>query len=389
MKLSIVIVNYNVRYFLEQCLLSVEKALCGISGEVYVVDNNSSDDSMCVLKKKFPWVNYIENKENYGFSRANNQALSVARGEYVLLLNPDTIIGETTLSDCISFMDKTPDAGMCGVRMLKVDGGFAPESRRGVPTPFTAFSKMVGLSQLFPKSRLFGKYYMQYLDAEQVNEIEIISGAFMFIRKSALDKVGLLDETFFMYGEDIDISYRMLKAGYKNYYLPTSILHYKGESTKKSSFAYVNVFHRAMIIFFRKHFSHNNFFYEILINIAIAMKACISFFKYKVLACNKPKDPLRQEKFLFVSDGTNLSDMLEVADRNNIIHDVFHSSAREFPPTDVFEKGYDYIVFDTDRFPFTSILEFFRHQPNHKDAVSIATYLSSSRAIMVLHGAIK
>ena len=228
-----------MRYYLEQCLLSVEKALCGVCGEVFVVDNNSTDDSMPYLKSKFPWVRYIENDENVGFSRANNQAIREARGEYVLLLNPDTFIGERSLRECIEFMDKTPQAGMCGVGMLRIDGSFAPESRRGIPTPFVAFCKMSGLGALFPKSRLFGRYYMQYLNKYSINPIEIVSGAFMFIRKAALDKVGLLDETFFMYGEDIDLSYRVLQAGYKNYYLPTQILHYKGESTKHGDIKYV------------------------------------------------------------------------------------------------------------------------------------------------------
>ena len=235
MKLSVVIVNYNVRYYLEQCLLSVEKALCGLSGEVFVVDNASTDDSVAYLKSRFPWVRYIENKENVGFSRANNQAIVQARGEYVLLLNPDTFVGERSLRECMDFMDEHPRAGVCGVGMLKVDGSFAPESRRGIPTPFVAFCKMSGLGALFPKSHLFGRYYMQYLNKQAINPIEIVSGAFMFIRKKALDEVGLLDETFFMYGEDIDLSYRVLKAGYQNYYIPTNILHYKGESTMRST----------------------------------------------------------------------------------------------------------------------------------------------------------
>ena len=295
MKLSVIIVNYNVRYYLEQCLLSVEQALTGVCGEVFVVDNNSTDDSIPYLKSKFPWVRYIENTENVGFSRANNQAIRESRGEYVLLLNPDTFVGERTLRECIDFMDKNPKAGMCGVGMLKIDGSFAPESRRGIPTPFVAFCKMSGLGTLFPKSRVFGRYYMQYLNRQSINPIEIVSGAFMFIRKSVLDEVGLLDENFFMYGEDIDMSYRVLKAGYQNYYLPTRILHYKGESTKKDSWRYVNAFHKAMIIFFKKHFTHYSFVYSVPITMTIVLKGVMSYLVHKMRVMSKRKPVVKQQ----------------------------------------------------------------------------------------------
>ena len=224
MKLSIIIVNYNVKYYLEQCLNSIQKSVKDHQVEVIVTDNASSDGSIEYLEPKFPQVKFIANKENAGFARANNQAIKTSSGEYVMLLNPDTIIGENTITDCIRFMDNTPDAGATGVRMLKSNGMFALESRRGIPTPFTSFCKMTGLCNHFPKSRFFGKYYMQYLDSSKINEIEIISGAFMFIRRTALEKSGLLDEDFFMYGEDIDLSYRILKTGAKNYYLPTEII---------------------------------------------------------------------------------------------------------------------------------------------------------------------
>lgn len=389
MKLTVVIVNYNVRYYLEQCLLSVERALGDISAEVFVVDNNSTDGSIEYLRPKFPWVTYIENTENVGFSRANNQAISVARGEYVLLLNPDTFVGENALHDCIAFMDNTPDAGMCGVKMMKIDGGFAPESRRGVPTPFTSFCKMTGLCSMFPTSRTFGKYYMQYLDMNEPSEIDIVSGAFMFIRKSVFDKIGLLDETFFMYGEDIDISYRALLAGFKNYYVPTPILHYKGESTKKASLGYINAFHKAMIIFFRKHFGHRNPLYELLINIAVCMKGTMAYIQNKFLAKNSDHVHPKQEHFLFVSDGYNLEQMQGIAARNNIAYDVMKPERDKMPPKDVLNKDYDYVVFDTDRYPFTSILEFFRHDDSRRRNTNIATYLSYSQSIMILHGAVR
>lgn len=386
MKLSVIIVNYNVRHYLEQCLLSVEKALCGVGGEVFVVDNNSTDDSIPYLKARFPWVRFIENKENVGFSRANNQAIREARGEYVLLLNPDTFVGESTFRECIDFMDGNPQAGMCGVGMLKVDGSFAPESRRGIPTPFVAFCKMVGLCSLFPKSRLFGGYYMQYLNKQSINAIEIVSGAFMFIRKEALDKAGYLDEAFFMYGEDIDLSYRVLQAGYKNYYLPTYILHYKGESTKKDSLKYVNAFHKAMVIFFKKHFSHYSFIYSFFVTLTIVLKGTVSYLVQKVKSLSHREMEIDQLKFLIVSDGKNLDDMKHIAEKHQFKYDVFHSRLGDKPSTDVLYRDYDYIVFDTSRYSFRSILEFFRHDDPSRRRPFIATYIPSSKSIMTFQG---
>ncbi|MCE1200569.1 MAG: glycosyltransferase family 2 protein [Bacteroidia bacterium] len=278
MKLSIVIVNYNVEFFLEQCLLSVRRAMQGIDGEVFVVDNNSVDGSLRMIRSKFPEVKLIANSENTGFSKANNQAIRESVGEYVLLLNPDTVVEDDTFQKVISFMDEHPEAGGLGVKMLDGQGKFLPESKRGLPTPMTAFYKIFGLSALFPRSRRFGRYHLSYLDPDQVHEVEILAGAFMLLRRSVLDKTGLLDETFFMYGEDIDLSYRIIKAGFKNYYYPlTRIIHYKGESTKKSSVNYVFVFYNAMIIFARKHFSQQRArSFGMLIHMAIYFRASIA-----------------------------------------------------------------------------------------------------------------
>lgn len=275
MKLSIIIVNYNVEYFLEQCLYSVRRALQSIEGEVFVIDNNSSDGSMRMVKNKFPEVRLIENKENLGFSKANNQGIRKSTGEYVLLLNPDTVVEDDTFSSIIGFMDKNPEAGALGVKMVDGSGTFLPESKRGLPTPGTAFYKMFGFSSLFPKSKRFSKYHLGFLDENEIHEVEILAGAFMLLRKKVLDEIGLLDETFFMYGEDIDLSYRVIKAGYKNYYYPkTRIIHYKGESTKKSSVNYVLVFYNAMVIFAKKHFTHKNArLFAQLINFAIYIRA--------------------------------------------------------------------------------------------------------------------
>ena len=259
MKLSVVIVNYNVKHFLEQCLHAVYKAAKGIETEIFVVDNHSVDGSARLIREKFPNLNFIENTENVGFSRANNQAIRLAKGEYVLLLNPDTVVEEDTFRKVVAFMDAHPDAGGLGVKMIDGKGNFLPESKRGLPTPEVAFYKMFGISKLFPRSKRFGRYHLSYLNENEIHSVEVLAGAFMLLRKETLDITGLLDETFFMYGEDIDLSYRITQAGYKNYYFPeTTIIHYKGESTKKGSLNYVKVFYTAMIIFARKHFSGGN-----------------------------------------------------------------------------------------------------------------------------------
>lgn len=274
-KLSIIIVNYNVCHFLEQALASVRIALNGINGEIIVVDNNSVDRSVEMLKKRFPEVILIANKKNVGFSKANNQGISVAHGKYILLLNPDTLVAEDTFRKCINFMDTHPDAGGLGIKMLDGKGHFLPESKRGLPSPWVAFYKIFGLANLFPRSRKFGRYHLHFLDKDEIHPVDILSGAYMFLRKSTLDKIGFLDEDYFMYGEDIDLSYRIIKAGFKNYYYPeTCIIHYKGESTKKTSINYVFIFYKAMVIFAKKHFSQKNaWLFSFLINIAIYIRA--------------------------------------------------------------------------------------------------------------------
>ena len=299
MDLSIIIVNYNVKYFIEQCLHSVHRAIKDIEAEVFVVDNNSVDGSCPMIREKFPWVKLIENSENVGFSRANNQALKMASGEFCLLLNPDTVVEEDTFTKCIAFMHDHNDAGGLGVHMIDGKGTFLPESKRALPTPAVSFFKIFGLSSLFPKSRIFGRYHLGYLDENQTNEVEILAGAYMFLRKKALDKTGLLDESFFMYGEDIDLSYRIRQAGYKNYYYPgTTIIHYKGESTKKGSINYVMVFYKAMIIFARKHFSKKNArIFSTLINLAIYFRAFLSIIKRFI---NKVYQPLLDFIFIYL-----------------------------------------------------------------------------------------
>ncbi|MDR9486416.1 glycosyltransferase [Salibacter sp.] len=281
MKLSVIIVNYNVKYFLEQCLISVLQASKDIETEIFVVDNNSVDGSVEMVKERFPEIKLIANKDNVGFSKANNQAIRESKGEYVLLLNPDTLVEEDTFTKTVQFMDEHPNAGGLGVKMVDGKGLFLPESKRGLPTPQVAFYKMFGLSSLFPKSKKFGRYHLGFLDKDEIHKIDVLAGAFMLMRRKTLDEVGLLDETFFMYGEDIDLSWRIKLGGYENYYYPkTRIIHYKGESTKKGSLNYVFVFYKAMIIFAKKHFSSSLAgVYSFFINIAIYLRAALSLLR--------------------------------------------------------------------------------------------------------------
>lgn len=287
MILSVIIVNYNVKHFLEQCLNSVyssERALaCGDSLEIetFVVDNNSVDGSVEMVLEKFPQVSTIANKDNPGFAKANNQALKIAQGDYLLLLNPDTIVEKDTFVKCIDFMMQHRDCGALGVKMINGEGVFLKESKRGFPTPETSFYKISGLIRLFPHHPKIARYYMGHLSDDETNEIEILPGAYIMMSRESYEKVGGLDESYFMYGEDIDFSWRFILAGYKNYYLPTArIIHYKGESTKKGSMNYVYTFYNAMVIFARKYFRGKNArIYISLINMAIWARAGLSFVK--------------------------------------------------------------------------------------------------------------
>jgi len=266
---------------LEQALHAVYRAIGDIESEVYVVDNNSADDSITMVESNFPQVKLIANQSNTGFSTANNQAIKLAAGEYILLLNPDTLVEEDTLVKCITFMDTHPKAGALGVKMIDGSGKFLPESKRGFPSPRVAFFKTFGLSWAFPNSKFFNYYHLGHLDEEQNWEVDVLAGAFMMLRKSVLDEIGLLDERFFMYGEDIDLSYRIQKAGFANYYFAdTTIIHYKGESTKKGNLNYVKTFYKAMILFVKKHFTGPMAgLFIIFLNLAIYIRAGISLIK--------------------------------------------------------------------------------------------------------------
>ncbi len=261
MDVTIIIVNYNVKEFLEQAIASIKKSCVGWQYEIFVVDNASTDGSVHAIRQKFPEVQLIVNAENRGFAAANNQALRQARGEYLLLINPDTIVQEDTFSVIIDFFKQHPDCGMVGCKILNPDGSLQLACRRSFPTPWIAFTKITGLSRLFPRTRLFGSYNLTYRHPDAIYEVEAISGSFMFFRRQVLNEVGYLDEAFFMYGEDLDWCFRVREAGWKIYYVPTTkIIHFKGESSKKSQIDLMIEFYRAMKLFVEKHY-HNRYFH--------------------------------------------------------------------------------------------------------------------------------
>ncbi len=384
--LSVIIVNYNVKFYLEQCLESVRRASRGLQVEVFVVDNLSTDGSVAYLRERFPEVTFIENKENVGFARANNQAIRQSKGKYVLLLNPDTIVGEDTLASFVEFMESHPEAGGAGAHMLNVDGTFAPESRRGLPTPFVAFCKMTGLASLFPKSRLFGRYYMRYLDKREVNEIEVMSGAYMMLRREALDKVGLLDETFFMYGEDIDLSYRVLKGGYKNYFLPVRMLHYKGESTVKSSYRYAYVFYQAMRLFFRKHYGHYSLLISLPINAATWASTFMVYLRNRLRYRKKSKSTSSITNALVIGNCAMLEEVRSLLARHSIGgKHAFVEGTEATRPTghlsaDISLNGFNTVVYDTEHYSYATILRLLELTPGN--SLRIATYSSKTGVLI-------
>lgn len=284
MELSIIIVNYNVKFFLEQCLHTVLKAVSHIDAEIWVVDNQSTDGSLPYLKPRFPSVHFIENPKNTGFGAANNQALSLCSGEYILFLNPDTLVPEDCLVKCLQFIRTLPKAGALGIRMLDGSGRFLPESKRAFPSPITAFCKLVGLSALFPASPLFNRYSLGHLDQHKNHEIDVLAGAFILVKIATLDATGAFDERFFMYGEDIDLSYRIQKAGFNNHYFAgSSIIHFKGESTRKGSLNYVLLFYNAMLLFVQKNYRGTKAgLFGFFIQVAIVFRGLFSLL-YKIL----------------------------------------------------------------------------------------------------------
>lgn len=387
LKLSVIIVNYNVKYYLDQCIRSVLRAFeeMNTPAEIIVVDNHSADGSVDYLEQRypqklFPMVRFVRSAHNLGFARANNIAIRQSRGEYVLLLNPDTIVGEDALKASVDFMDVHEDAGAVGVRMLGAQGRRAMESRRGLPTPMVSFFKMLGFCNRWPHHRLFGKYYMGYLPWDEPSQIEVVSGAYCMLRRKALDEVGLLDEDFFMYGEDIDLSYRVLKGGYHNYYLPVDILHYKGESTQKSSFRYVHVFYEAMLIFFRKHYSGMTFLLSLPIKTAIYAKALMALVGMlsdrmrKSLGFFAPSAEGAQH-YVFVGSLEMQDACRDIARRLGLDAEFHDSEVLEDKSEATWsEKNDNVLVLDADSMSYADMLKRMRRLSDMNVNVTLGTY---------------
>jgi len=287
LKLSVVILNYNVRYFLELCLKSVEAAIQDIDAEIIVVDNLSPDDSCEMVKTQFPKVILIENTVNYGFSKGNNIGVAQAKGDYVCILNPDTVVAEDTFKKVLAFAENTPDMGIVGCKLIDGTGQFLPESKRNIPTPWVSLQKIFGHSK---------PYYATNLSENETGKVNVLVGAFMLLKRQVYNDINGFDEDFFMYGEDMDISYRVLKAGYQNYYnATTTVIHYKGESTMKDK-VYAKRFNEAMQIFFKKHFKTNIFFDAI---IWLGVKAII------ILNLQPKQETVEVSSYVLVSDSLN------------------------------------------------------------------------------------
>lgn len=375
-RLSIIIVNYNVKHFLRECLSSIFTSdIDDGSVEVFVVDNASSDASVAYLKSAFPMSRYprlhwIENSRNVGFGRANNQAIRQAMGEYILFLNPDTLLHDKTLSRSISYMDAHPEAGGLGTMMLRDDGSFAYESRRGLPTPWVAFCKLTGLSSLFPYSHMFGRYYMRYLDEQKPCRIDVISGAYFMTRHSILDKIGAFDEDFFMYGEDVDLSYRITLSGAECHYVPYPMLHYKGESTHKSSFRYVHVFYNAMLIFFRKHFHSYYLGLALPVRFAILLRALLTLSVQQMLRIREylfPVKHYKRHKFYYLGSHWQQVNALAAGwwlDMEYLGPAVSRADEQPQLPANVSADIYTHVVYDVNDYSYSYILDTFRHSPS-------------------------
>lgn len=388
MKLSIIIVSYNVKPYLVQCVQSVEQALEGIEAEVFVVDNASGDDSVETVRHLFPRVHLLANLQNRGFSHANNQALALARGEYVLLLNPDTLVPQETLKGCIEFMDAHRGVASTGVKMLNRNGTFAMESRRGLLTPWVAFCKATKLCRLFPHSRLFGGYYMSYLDKEQANPIDMVSGAFMFMRRTALEECGHLDEQFFLYWEDTDLSYRMKKGGYQNYYLPLRLFHYKGESSVKSMLRYRYYLYSSTLIFLKKHTLLN---YRLMY---LPIKAAILLCKFRIHVGNRllygkgweQKSGERPPCFVVLGDDKAIEEIKQLCAQEGLSEPhLFVTATQESSPRghlsiDLRYEQYTHLLYAEGSYSYSRMLELLEETPGHP--LKLATYSPRTRTLI-------
>ncbi|MBF4518046.1 glycosyltransferase family 2 protein [Flavobacterium sp. ANB] len=312
MQLSVIILNYNVRYFLEQCVLSVQEAISTLNAEIIVIDNNSTDDSCLMMKQRFPEIKLIQNKENFGFPKGNNIAVEQAQGKYICILNPDTVVAEDTFSKVLAFAEKQIDLGIIGCKLIDGTGSFLPESKRCIPTPWVAFTKFFGLYKIFPKTHLFNQYYAQHLSENETGKIDILVGAFMFMQRDLYLDLKGFDEDCFMYADDIDLSYRVLQNRKSNYYFhETTVIHYKGESTVKDE-KYMKRFQEAMRFFYQKHFK-KSFFFEVFIQIGIVFFSFVKMFQGKSKLKAVPKS------YVLYSSNEKLSEKLTHIFKNKVV----------------------------------------------------------------------
>ena len=353
---SVIIVSYKVRYYIEQCLNSVLRSVA--DAQILVVDNNSDDGSVEYLRERFPQAAIIANDFNAGFGKANNMALAKATGRYVLFLNPDTVVAERTIPGCIEYMEAHPEVGAVGVRMQYGNGRFALESRRSLPTPSVSFWHMTGLGKLFPKSKVFAKYHRTYLDKDSECPIDVVSGAYMFVRKEALDRTGGFDEAFFMYGEDIDLSYRILQAGYQNRYLPLPMVHYKGESTNKTSYRYAQVFYDAMLIFFNKHFQRYSRLFALLVRIVVGCRKVGTYVRQNLHAHSRRLADFT-ENCLYVGRKETFADVERMISGSIYLRNPQFVEGADDAGSALegrIDNGVKAVIFDTDAFSYDAIL---------------------------------
>lgn len=350
MQLSVIILNYNVRYFLEQCVLSVQQALKGIDGEVIVIDNDSPDDSCAMMKERFPDVHLIENKYNAGFSKGNNIGVEAAKGRYVCILNPDTVVAEDTFTKVLAFAESQKNFGISGVKLVDGRGCFLPECKRGVPTPWVAFTKIGGLYKLLPRREIFNRYYAQHLHEDQTGKVDILVGAFMVMERKLYLEVGGFDEDCFMYSDDIDLSYMVLKKGLRNfYYADTSVIHYKGESTVKDG-AYMKRFREAMQFFYQKHFRRSPQF-------DLLMKVGTLFFA--IAKKNKTVQVYRPQHYVLLSKNEKLKETLQIKLEKSIIRTEFIDSILSM------QNKKAEVIFDNDFVSFKEMIAFMEQQKNN------------------------
>lgn len=395
MKLSVVIVNYNVKYYLEQCLYALYKALSGIESEVVVVDNASIDGAESYIAPKFPSLKWIQNTTNAGFSKAANQGILRTTGEYVLLLHPDTLIPDNVLVQCLDFMEKHPEAGAVGVRALHSNGAYAVESRRSSPHPIPLFYKVMGLATLFPQSCIFGRYYCSRVSPLIEQDVDILPGFFTLFRRKAGEEVGFMDEGFYLFGVDIEFSYSLQKLGWKNYYIPTPILHYKGESVNRESFRYNYWFYRSILIFFKKHYVHYNWL-SMPIRIGIYVKATSTWLFNQKRRIGRWMGLERRIKkkatFFFIGTTAMLAAGRELCNRRHLngrffnieekpsLADYGHNELRRVWDAKTDERTTVYVVYDMDKFTVGKVLEIFSQHPNNH--VRLGTYSLSSPVLL-------